>query len=263
MQSEPARCGAFPDSSKLGLHPSQGLHEQSRRLLRQGPPVLVQLGAERSHGTAKPGQLLAPVHLDLHEAAQPLLGRSRLVQFCQQLSESRDAQVDDRVADLLLGLEVVVDIAQRDSGFLRDVGQRGIAEATPVGDLQSGLSEANSIIRFHSCHRDSMSRLTDPNDRCSVASQSTDLSEGLPLTRAPDSAISRARYRSWRSVLLAALAIGLISPPRVSSSLFKRDAPHWVGTWATAPQPGLPGRIQTYRNQTLRLIVHVSVGGKK
>jgi len=35
----------------------------------------------------------------------------------------------------------------------------------------------------------------------------------------------------------------------------------WIGTWATAPQPAAPGPPQTYRNQTLRLIVHTSAGG--
>jgi len=35
----------------------------------------------------------------------------------------------------------------------------------------------------------------------------------------------------------------------------------WVGTWATAPQPFMPGSLETYRNETLRLIVHVSEGG--
>jgi len=37
----------------------------------------------------------------------------------------------------------------------------------------------------------------------------------------------------------------------------------WVGTWATAPQPFMPGALETYRNETLRLIVHVSEGGPK
>jgi lysophospholipase L1-like esterase len=37
----------------------------------------------------------------------------------------------------------------------------------------------------------------------------------------------------------------------------------WVGTWATAPQPFMPGSLETYRNETLRLIVHVSAGGPK
>src|SRR5262249_12588361 len=37
----------------------------------------------------------------------------------------------------------------------------------------------------------------------------------------------------------------------------------WIGTWATAPQASIPGNVQTFRNQTLRLIVHTSAGGKK
>jgi len=38
---------------------------------------------------------------------------------------------------------------------------------------------------------------------------------------------------------------------------------HWIGSWATAAQPALPNHIDTFRNQTIRLIVHVSVGGLK
>ncbi len=36
---------------------------------------------------------------------------------------------------------------------------------------------------------------------------------------------------------------------------------HWIGTWAAAPQH-VPG-AKTYANQTIRMIVHVSAGGKK
>jgi len=35
----------------------------------------------------------------------------------------------------------------------------------------------------------------------------------------------------------------------------------WIGTWAAAPQPFMPGSLETFRNQTVRLIVHSSVGG--
>jgi len=41
------------------------------------------------------------------------------------------------------------------------------------------------------------------------------------------------------------------------------DGKQWIGTWATAAQPFLPKSLQTYRNQTLRLIVHTSAGGTK
>ena len=37
----------------------------------------------------------------------------------------------------------------------------------------------------------------------------------------------------------------------------------WIGTWATASQPAIPSQVQTFRNQTLRLIVHASAGGAK
>ena len=37
----------------------------------------------------------------------------------------------------------------------------------------------------------------------------------------------------------------------------------WVGTWATAPQAAPRGQVQAFHNQTLRLIVHTSVGGEK
>ena len=37
----------------------------------------------------------------------------------------------------------------------------------------------------------------------------------------------------------------------------------WVGTWATAPQAAVRGHVTTFHNQTLRLIVHVSAGGRK
>jgi lysophospholipase L1-like esterase len=37
----------------------------------------------------------------------------------------------------------------------------------------------------------------------------------------------------------------------------------WIGTWAAAPQDETSSPPTIYRNQTLRLIVHISAGGKK
>src|SRR5262245_58548794 len=42
-----------------------------------------------------------------------------------------------------------------------------------------------------------------------------------------------------------------------------RDPDNWVGTWAAAPQPAMPGTLQAYRDQQLRLIVHTSIGGSR
>ena len=36
---------------------------------------------------------------------------------------------------------------------------------------------------------------------------------------------------------------------------------HWVGTWATAPVSQAPSAANQVNNQTLRQIVHISVGG--
>src|SRR5215510_15333328 len=49
----------------------------------------------------------------------------------------------------------------------------------------------------------------------------------------------------------------------VSGADVDRDTKLWIGTWATAAQPFLPNSLQTYRNQSLRLIVHTSAGGTK
>ena len=48
-----------------------------------------------------------------------------------------------------------------------------------------------------------------------------------------------------------------------SSAEAKQRGEIWIGTWATAPQPFMPGALQNFRSQTLRLIVHTSAGGAK
>ena len=65
-------------------------------------------------------------------------------------------------------------------------------------------------------------------------------------------------------ILLAVFA--LVGSPHPAKTWGAQLDPHrqqWIGTWATAPQPAVPERRQTFRNQTLRLIVHASAGGTK
>jgi len=65
--------------------------------------------------------------------------------------------------------------------------------------------------------------------------------------------------------------IGPLSIPAMPQNAAKKPAfspsralltqgKHWIGTWATAPQPSMPGSLQTFRNQSLRLIVNTSAG---
>jgi lysophospholipase L1-like esterase len=37
----------------------------------------------------------------------------------------------------------------------------------------------------------------------------------------------------------------------------------WIGAWSTAPQPAMPTSLQTFLRQTLRLVVHTSIGGSR
>ena len=48
-----------------------------------------------------------------------------------------------------------------------------------------------------------------------------------------------------------------------ASSLSAPESEHWIGTWATATQQPVPQHLETFRNQTLRLIVHTSAGGSR
>ena len=63
---------------------------------------------------------------------------------------------------------------------------------------------------------------------------------------------------------IPAMPQNAVKKPEVSPSraLLAQGKP-WIGTWATAPQPFMPGGLQTFRNQSLRLIVHTSAGGRK
>lgn len=62
--------------------------------------------------------------------------------------------------------------------------------------------------------------------------------------------------RNWSLFFSLLLVSQLSATPRDGSNI-------WIGTWATAPQAAIPGSVQSFRNQTLRLIVHTSAGGKR
>ena len=65
------------------------------------------------------------------------------------------------------------------------------------------------------------------------------------------------------SVLPIVAMVSSGASPRLGGVRITPDAEHWIGTWAAAPQPARPGSPRTFRNQTLRLVVHTSVGGTK
>jgi lysophospholipase L1-like esterase len=71
--------------------------------------------------------------------------------------------------------------------------------------------------------------------------------------------------RPSSGVFLAVFALTLsgFAKPGTAADNKPDNGRVWIGTWATASQPFLPAALQSYHNQTLRLIVHTSTGGKK
>ena len=65
----------------------------------------------------------------------------------------------------------------------------------------------------------------------------------------------RHSYRALAVLLLGGL-LGACSGERETSV-------RWVGTWAAAPQAVMPGTLETFHDQQVRLIVHTSIGGSQ
>jgi lysophospholipase L1-like esterase len=71
--------------------------------------------------------------------------------------------------------------------------------------------------------------------------------------------------RARRGCLLAGalLAASLAFPPPAAQAQ-PWFTEHWTGTWGASPgSPPLPGNTQMFTDQTLRLIVHTSIGGNR
>jgi len=75
-----------------------------------------------------------------------------------------------------------------------------------------------------------------------------------------DSAQKSGRAGTVATVLLLLAVAG---PIEAAAAGDQNGITRWIGTWAAAPQPFMPGALQTFRNQTVRLIVHTSVAGKR
>ena len=65
---------------------------------------------------------------------------------------------------------------------------------------------------------------------------------------------------AWALITLLAIAASAQNSPPAGSS---HDGKQWIGTWAAAAQPFMPASLRTFHNQSLRLIVHTSAGGKR
>jgi lysophospholipase L1-like esterase len=79
--------------------------------------------------------------------------------------------------------------------------------------------------------------------------------------------MKRKKRAGWgcksMALVLATAVLSAGGPAVAAGGKGHGDNRRWIGTWAAAPQPALPGIPQSFRNQTLRLIVHASAGGTK
>ena len=76
-------------------------------------------------------------------------------------------------------------------------------------------------------------------------------------------ALDRVLRCSYSLLLVAFFAVSSTTSLAISDASTKQEVKKWIGTWAAAPQPSVPGIAQTFHNQTLRLIVHTSAGGNR
>src|SRR5947207_9038574 len=71
--------------------------------------------------------------------------------------------------------------------------------------------------------------------------------------------LSKLRYAGTSVAVLAVMA----GPLALADDSDRDRGEHWVGTWATAPVSQAPGPTVNINNQTLRQIVHITLGGDR
>src|SRR5919201_6462812 len=112
MQGQSLLLPRLPERDELRLDPLQQHCERLGGVLGEWSLALLKLGAERSDWTAALCKVLSVADREFYERAQPRLRRVELVPSFAHGAGLSDAFCDDRIADLSLGLKVVVDIAE-------------------------------------------------------------------------------------------------------------------------------------------------------
>src|SRR5260370_13686684 len=109
------------DGPELLLTPTHGLSEERRGFLRERAALLVQLRAQPAKRASSARQLL-PVAVDaLHESKQPLLGRTQPVHLVPECAKLRQTPLHYGLAELVLGLDVLVNMPYRDMVGFGDI----------------------------------------------------------------------------------------------------------------------------------------------
>src|SRR5258708_6390628 len=142
----------LPECPKLVLDPGQVLSEDLGRSGGDRAARLVELGAKRPDRAAALCQEILVLEDALDAGAKPILGRSRFAPSLPLRGRVGWPEFDDRPANLVLSLEVIIDVAQRNLSFSRDVGKRGGAEPVLVRQAHCRTNQPRSFIDMCSSH---------------------------------------------------------------------------------------------------------------
>jgi hypothetical protein len=75
-----------------------------------------------------------------------------VVQLVAERPKLRQTPLHDGLAQLVLGLEIVVDISYRDIGGFGDIRQAGLSEAPLVRELRRSLNQPCPFVRLRFRH---------------------------------------------------------------------------------------------------------------
>src|SRR3984885_811138 len=142
----------LPECPKLALDPGQVLSEDLGRSGGDRAARLVELGAKRPDRATELRQAILVLEDALDAGAKPILGRFSFFPSLPLSGHLRQPQFDDRLANLVLGLEVIIDVAERNLGFARDVGKRGGLEPVLVRQAHRRTNQPRSLIDNWPCH---------------------------------------------------------------------------------------------------------------
>src|ERR1700675_3549269 len=95
---------------ELLLKPRHGLGVERCGFLGESAALLLQLRAQPAKRASSARQPLPVAVNALHESKQPLLGRTQPVQLFPECAKLRQTPLHDCLAELFLGLEVVVTV---------------------------------------------------------------------------------------------------------------------------------------------------------
>jgi hypothetical protein len=105
-----------------------------------------------------PPDRLGPQHIREYQAylfrqrKQSLFRRTQPVHLVAERPKLRQTSLHDGLAQLVLGLEIVVDISYRDVGGFGDIRQAGLSEAPQVRELRGSPNQPCPFVRLRFRH---------------------------------------------------------------------------------------------------------------